>query len=43
MPENLLKPLSPQEVRDLFGYLQGNATAAMTGHRSDPGVEATRP
>jgi putative heme-binding domain-containing protein len=23
MPENLLKPLSPQEVRDLFAYLQG--------------------
>ena len=23
MPENLLKPLSPQEVRDLFGYLRG--------------------
>ena len=24
MPENLLKPLNPQEVRDLFGYLRGN-------------------
>jgi putative membrane-bound dehydrogenase-like protein len=23
MPDNLLKPLSPQEVRDLFAYLQG--------------------
>ena len=23
MPENLLKPLNPQEVRDLFGYLRG--------------------
>jgi putative heme-binding domain-containing protein len=23
MPENLLGPLSPQEVRDLFAYLQG--------------------
>ena len=23
MPENLLKPLNPQEVRDLFGYLGG--------------------
>jgi putative heme-binding domain-containing protein len=25
MPENLLKQLQPQEVRDLFGYLQGSA------------------
>jgi putative heme-binding domain-containing protein len=24
MPENLLKQLQPQEVRDLFGYLQGS-------------------
>jgi putative heme-binding domain-containing protein len=23
MPENLLKPLNPREVRDLFGYLRG--------------------
>jgi hypothetical protein len=23
MPEGLLKPLSPQEVRDLFRYLRG--------------------
>ena len=23
MPENLLKPLGPQEVRDLFAYVQG--------------------
>jgi len=22
MPENLLKPLSPQELRDLFAYLE---------------------
>ena len=27
MPENLLKPLSPQEVRDLFGYLRGKQQA----------------
>jgi putative heme-binding domain-containing protein len=25
MPENLLKPLSPQEVRDLFRYLRGTS------------------
>jgi putative heme-binding domain-containing protein len=25
MPEDLLKQLRPQEVRDLFGYLQGPA------------------
>jgi putative heme-binding domain-containing protein len=25
MPENLLKPLNPQEVRDLFGYLRGTS------------------
>jgi putative membrane-bound dehydrogenase-like protein len=24
MPEDLLKPLKPQELRDLFGYLQGD-------------------
>ncbi len=24
MPENLLKELKPQELRDLFGYLQSN-------------------
>jgi putative heme-binding domain-containing protein len=23
MPENLLKPMSPQDVRDLFRYLRG--------------------
>lgn len=28
MPENLLKPLSPQELRDLFSYLESPGTLA---------------
>jgi putative membrane-bound dehydrogenase-like protein len=31
MPENLLKALSPQEVRDLFGYLQSERPPATAG------------
>ena len=28
MPENVLKKLTPQELRDLFAYLQANVTPA---------------
>ncbi len=31
MPENLLKELKPQELRDLFGYLQCNPAEAAKG------------
>ena len=31
MPENLLKGLNPQEVRDLFGYLQSDRPPAAAG------------
>jgi hypothetical protein len=27
MPENLLGPLKPQELRDLFSYLQGEVAS----------------
>ena len=37
MPENLLKPLSPQEVRDLFGYLRGKQPHRSGDHRSPRG------
>lgn len=31
MPERLLEPLAPQEIRDLFRYLQGDPPAATSG------------
>ncbi len=31
MPENLLKPLKPQELRDLFGYLQSEKPSVANG------------
>ena len=36
MPENILKPLTPQELRDLFGYLQADGPPLSGKEESQP-------